>query len=139
MTEDFFMATAPSKLPHAFDEKLFNAYENGKHRRYSLLFAVNGGAFAVAKLLDAKGTAGVGNLTMSHLAVGMILFTAVMSFDILTFGLKMRKLWKESVPDLQKTSIGEGLFALPGWIVLAAIWLLISSGWLLVLGVGAAN
>ena len=24
----------------------FKAYEDGKHRRYSLLFAVNGGAFA---------------------------------------------------------------------------------------------
>jgi hypothetical protein len=26
-------------------------YENGKHRRYSLLFSVNGGAFAIAKLV----------------------------------------------------------------------------------------
>jgi hypothetical protein len=24
-------------------------YENGKHRRYELLFAVNGGAFAIVK------------------------------------------------------------------------------------------
>jgi hypothetical protein len=28
----------------------FRAYEDGKHRRYELLFAVNGGAFAIAKL-----------------------------------------------------------------------------------------
>ena len=30
-------------------------YENGKHRRYSLLFSVNGGAFAIAKILADKG------------------------------------------------------------------------------------
>jgi hypothetical protein len=28
-------------------------YEEGKHRRYSLLFSVNGGAFAVAKILGS--------------------------------------------------------------------------------------
>ena len=133
------MATTSGKLQHDFDEKLFKAYEDGKHRRYNLLFAVNGGAFAVAKLLGEKGTVAVGNLTMSRLAIGMILFTTIMSFDILTFGLKMRKQWKKSVPDLQKTSISEGMFALPGWIVLSAIWLLISIGWLLVVEVGAAS
>jgi hypothetical protein len=30
-------------------------YEEGKHRRYSLLFSVNGGAFAVAKILVGSG------------------------------------------------------------------------------------
>jgi hypothetical protein len=30
---------------------VFKEYEGGKHRRYNLLFAVNGGAFAIAKLL----------------------------------------------------------------------------------------
>jgi hypothetical protein len=126
------MTTTTSKLQLEFDEKLFKAYEDGKHRRYNLLFAVNGGAFAVAKLLGEKGTAVAGNLSISHLAVGMILFTGVMSFDILTFGLKMRAEWKKLVPELQKVSIWNGLFALPGWIVLAAIWFLISIGWLLV-------
>jgi len=33
------------------DPKLFELYENGKHRRYSLLFSINGGAFAIAKFL----------------------------------------------------------------------------------------
>jgi hypothetical protein len=32
------------------------AYEDGKHRRYGLLFAVNGGAFAIARLLPCTGT-----------------------------------------------------------------------------------
>ena len=73
----------PTNTPRpAFDEKLFKAYESGKHRRYNLLFAVNGGAFAVAKLLDEKGTAGVGKLTVDNLAYGMIAFTIVMGFDI---------------------------------------------------------
>lgn len=115
-----------------FDKDLFKAYEDGKHRRYSLMFAVNGGAFAVARLLGEKGNPVAGDLTLRHLAVGMILFTTIMSFDILTFGLRMRKQWKTSVPDLQKPSILEGLFALPGWIVLTSIWLLISAGWLFV-------
>jgi hypothetical protein len=119
--------------PHPeFDEKLFKAYEDGKHRRYNLLFAVNGGAFAVAKLLGEKGAANVGKLTMDHLAVGMILFTAVMSFDILAFGWKMRSEWKKSVSDQQKISRSDGLFAWPGWSVLVALWLLISGGWFLV-------
>jgi hypothetical protein len=30
--------------------EVFRAYEEGKHRRYNLLFAVNGGVFTVAKL-----------------------------------------------------------------------------------------
>jgi hypothetical protein len=41
------------KIPESF-----KAYEDGKHRRYNLLFAVNGGAFAVAKLFaDEKAVA----------------------------------------------------------------------------------
>lgn len=44
-------------------------YENGKHRRYSLLFAVNGGTLAIAKYLgdNLEGTAAsavVGGLTI---------------------------------------------------------------------------
>ncbi|HUR52985.1 MAG TPA: hypothetical protein VMZ71_02555, partial [Gemmataceae bacterium] len=120
------MATTADMSRYAFDDKLFKAYEDGKHRRYSLLFAVNGGAFTVAKLPDEKGTAGIGKMTMGQLALGMIVFTGVMTFDILAFGLKMRKL----EPDQRKRSIGEGLFALPGQIVLVVVGLLISIGWL---------
>jgi hypothetical protein len=104
------MATTPSKLQYEFHEELFKTYEDGKHGRYKLLFAVNGGAFAVAKLLGEKGAAVANSLTISHLAVGMILFTTVMSFDILTFGLKMRKVWNKPVSDPQKASMREGLF-----------------------------
>jgi hypothetical protein len=72
----------------------FELYENGKHRRYSLLFAVNGGAFAVAKLLVGEITRPeivLGGLRLWQLSLGMLLFTAVMVWDIFEFGLKMRR------------------------------------------------
>src|SRR5688572_4051070 len=125
------MATVSGKAHVAFDEELFRAYEDGKHRRYSLLFAVNGGAFALARLLDAGGASDIGNLTLDRLAYGMALFTLVMSVDICAFGLKMRAEWKNSRPDIQKISVWDGHFALPGQFVLTAIWGLISAGWLL--------
>jgi hypothetical protein len=68
-------------------------YENGKHRRYSLLFAVNGGAFAIAKLSvgeSGKPAVVLGSLTLQELAFGMALFTAFMVGDIYVFGHNMR-------------------------------------------------
>ncbi len=79
------------------DEKqrnIIEIYENGKHRRYNLLFAVNGGAFAISKLLsgDAQNPAvGLGGLSLTHISVGMIFFTVVMMVDIWEFGDKMKK------------------------------------------------
>lgn len=100
----------------------FTIYEAGKKRRYELLFAVNGGAFAIAKLLTgSENTAQVlGHLTLAHLAIGMILFTALMCFDIFTFGENMRDRYLR----------GE-VFGRPGQIVLVSLGILISSGWLL--------
>src|SRR5882762_7815438 len=69
-------------------------YEEGKHRRYTLLFSVNGGAFAVAKLLvgaEGKTAIVLGQLTLPELSWGMILFTVIMVADIYAFGYKMRK------------------------------------------------
>ena len=83
----------------------------------------------VAILRGDKGPAVAGNLTLSRLAGGMILFTTIMSFDILSFGSKMRKQRQSSMGDFKKPSILEGVFALPGWIVLTTIWFLISAGW----------
>ena len=105
----------------------FKAYEDGKHRRYSLLFAVNGGAFAVAKLFsDAKifsdpKTANVlGSLTLRQLSLGMILFTIVMVVDIFMFGEKMRTKY---LPDA---------FGWQGKAVLLLLGVLICAGWFLV-------
>ena len=100
-------------------------YESGKHRRYSLLFAVNGGAFAIARLLVGEEGRGVvlGGLTLSALAIGMVLFTAVMAADIYLFGAKMRAL-------LCRMGAME-LFGAPGKIVLLLLALLIAGGWVM--------
>jgi hypothetical protein len=101
-------------------------YEDGKHRRYSLLFAVNGGAFAVAKLLaDKAGGDVVGDLRLEHLALGMVLFTTVMGVDIDAFGRRMKKHDRE-------------LYKAIGVFVLLAIGSLIVAGWMLV-GSAAAS
>jgi hypothetical protein len=107
-----------------FDSETFKAYEDGKHRRYSLLFSVNGGAFAIAKFLIGEGgKTGVvlGGLSLPELSAGMALFTAVMVTDIFMFGWKMRKLSPRS-----------GTFSLVGKAVLLLLGLLIILGWLLV-------
>ena len=99
----------------------FKAYEDGKHRRYSLLFAVNGGAFAVAKLFASEDAAKfLGNLTLRQLSFGMILFTVVMVADIFMFGEKMR------------TAYLPGAFAWQGKTVLVLTGVLICAGWFLV-------
>ena len=99
----------------------FKAYEEGKHRRYNLLFAVNGGAFAVAKLFsEAKMVSVLGSLTLPQLSFGMIVFTAVMVWDIFVFGQTMRIAY---LPD-QFGGIGKA--------VLLLIGLLICVGWFLV-------
>ena len=122
------MATIPDRL---LAKDLFELYETGKHRRYTLLFAVNGGAFAIGQLW-AGNPAGVGavlgGLTLPGLALGMAAFTAVMVIDIFTFGDKMRR---------ALTSDGGGgpvieVFGPIGRIVVLLLGFLVVVGWLLV-------
>jgi hypothetical protein len=97
-------------------------YEQGKHRRYGLLFAVNGGAFALGKLLVGSGgqqAAVLGGLTVSMLAVGMAAFTLVMCIDIWKFGERMR-------------GLDPALFGPWGQRVLMAIGALLVLGWWIV-------
>jgi hypothetical protein len=106
--------------------EIFKAYEDGKHRRYSLLFSVNGGAFAIAKVLadatpEAKLTV-MGNLHVWQLSIGMLAFTILMVFDIYKFAEKMRSLQKNADPAIFKTE---------GKVVLLLIGTLICLGWLL--------
>jgi hypothetical protein len=110
----------PEKMPDStLDSATVKIYEDGKHRRYNLLFSVNGGAFAVAKLFsDAAVPKVLGHLTLSQLSVGMILFTAVMVADIFVFGLNMQKY--------------ADVFHWQGKAVLLLIGLLICAGWFLV-------
>lgn len=99
-------------------------YENGKHRRYTLLFSVNGGAFAVAKrLVGVEGTHSMvlGQLSLQELSWGVILFTVVMVADIYAFGSKMRR--PNFLPEA---------FDWRGKLVLIAIGLIICAGWFLV-------
>ena len=99
-------------------------YENGKDRRYKLLFAVNGGAFAVAQLLVGtadKGGLVLGGLRLWQLAVGMAFFSAVMVLDIYAFGKKM----SDKAPRLE-------LFGPIGRFVLGGIGLLLVAGWCMV-------
>jgi len=98
----------------------FKTYEEGKHRRYTLLFSVNGGAFALAKFIADKVTQSMGGLKLSYLCYGMALFTVVMSVDIFMFGQKMRRIY---LPDT---------FGWQGKTVLVLIGALICSGWVLV-------
>jgi len=107
------MTTDEKKLPGSFE-----AYENGKHRRYSLLFAVNGGGFAVAKLIADSA---IGGLTLSRLSFGMVLFTIAMVADIFMFGEKMRK-----------TYLPNDAFGWQGKTVLLWIGVLLCGGWLLI-------
>ena len=103
---------------------VFRTYEDGKHRRYSLLFSVNGGAFAIAKILSEKPTDSVvmGSLHVPQLAAGMLAFTILMIFDIYTFADKMKGLQGQSKPEIFKAQ---------GKAVLLLIGALICAGWML--------
>jgi hypothetical protein len=107
----------------------YTLYEEGKKRRYALLFSVNGGAFAIAKLLttadnklliDAKYKV-IGDLSLAHLAIGMGVFTILMVWDIYAFGEKMRDRY-----------LGKEVFGWEGKAVLLLLGVLIVWGWFLV-------
>jgi hypothetical protein len=97
---------------------LSKAYEEGKHRRYELLFAVNGGAFAVARLLPSCAASDrlIANLHVWQVSAGMAVLTTVLTGDIFAFGFKMRG--KDTA-----------LFGWQGWLVLFVIGLLLDAGW----------
>src|SRR4030095_9556793 len=98
------MASEQKQVPDSFKE-----YEDGKHRRYSLLFAVNGGAFAIAKVLsEPKGVTVPQGLSLTNLAYGMMLFTVVMVVDIYLFGMHLRSTLPKDPSD--KTSTTTELF-----------------------------
>ncbi|MFQ5936627.1 MAG: hypothetical protein ACE5LB_09480 [Acidiferrobacterales bacterium] len=99
-----------------------NTYIDGKMKRYYLLFAVNGGAFAIAKLLGSSETHGaVGGLSLQALAVGCVLFTALMWRDIYAFGELMRVQFFD----------GQVVFQEGGKLILASLCVLLMLAWLL--------
>ena len=114
------------------EKDILDLYETGKHRRYSLLFAVNGGAFAIVSLRAERITSAeplapvdlgpiAGGLTLTHLAVGMALFTILMGVDIWAFGERMRA---------RENSLFNGV----GKVVLVTICAFIAIGWILAIG-----
>jgi hypothetical protein len=99
-----------------------NSYIEGKMKRYNLLFAVNGGAFAIAKLYgDPNAQKILGGLTPKALAIGAIIFTAIMWRDIHVFGKMMR----------DKFFGGKLVFRREGQIILGLLSSLLIAGWLL--------
>src|SRR5215472_14167414 len=88
----------------------FKAYEDGKHRRYGLLFSVNGGAVATAKLFgDPKMDVFLGSLKVWQVAAGMIVFTLLMWWDLWIFAQRMR----QDVGD-DSSSATKGVFSRTG-------------------------
>ena len=110
------------------------AYETGKARRYNLLFTVNGGAFAILSLTSKQllapsdGTQQgliLGDLHLWQLAIGMAVFSVMMTWDIWEFGMKMKMEEKGE----------DSLFKIPGRVVLVSIGGLLVVGWTLASGI----
>jgi hypothetical protein len=106
-------------------------YEDGKHRRYSLLFAVNGAVAAIAKV--APHSAGADPVPSCFpdwlpdhwpFRLGMIAFTVLMSWDIWVFGKRIRA----DVGDAYGDS-WSGIFSRVGKFVLLVCCALIIAGW----------
>ncbi|MDQ1592523.1 MAG: hypothetical protein QOG71_3150 [Pyrinomonadaceae bacterium] len=98
-------------------------YIDGKMKRYNLLFAVNGGAFALAQLLYDPNTKEIlGKLTLKHLAIGAVAFTFLMWFDIWLWGENMRRGYFD----------GKEVFQWRGKAILSLLASLLIIGWLLV-------
>jgi|GEM_PF-2650722 len=113
--------SAQSPLP---DWDLFRAYEAGKGRRYGLLFAVNGGAFAIETFLfKGPGALPVPLLVWALLCVpaGMIVYTLSMRADISAFGHAMRRM--DARPEAER------LFGPKGRRHLAIVTALLVCGW----------
>jgi hypothetical protein len=100
-------------------------YIDGKMKRYSLMFAVNGGAFAVAKLMAESAKDGntilLGNLRLWQLALGAIIFTVLMVVDIYLWGRMMKKKFLDDLA-----------FNTPGKLILIFLGVLLISAWVLV-------
>jgi hypothetical protein len=104
----------------------YKLYEDGKHRRYELLFAVNGGGFAIVSLFkDVKEPATLfGCLTISQVAFGMFLFTLLMYADIVLFGLRMRGKGRDCGKGWTA-----GIFSPFGAAILTLLCVMIVLGW----------
>lgn len=91
-------------------------YIDGKLKRLNLLFAVNGGAFAIAKLsLESKNSL---LIPTGYLAVGAILFTIIMVCDTWLWARMMKR-----------NCVHEYGFTVWGKCILASLGLLMVAAW----------
>ena len=114
-------------MPSIDTQKLdaMRTYIDGKMRRYSLLFSVNGGAFAIAKLMTDENSARLmGRLTVQHLAFGAIAFTIIMVIDIWFFARMMKK---QFLDELAFSKVGKTVLLMLGTLLIVS-WLLVASG-----------
>lgn len=102
--------------------KALPIYIDGKIKRYNLMFAVNGGVFALAKIISANTQPNpLGSLTLIHLSIGAIAFTFIMWFDIWLWGSMMRFHFLKDA----------GSFSWVGKTILSSLASLLVIGWLL--------
>jgi hypothetical protein len=114
---------------------VFKFYEDGKSRRYNLLFAVNGGVLAIAEFFPNPGGAFLAELTLRQVAVGMVAFTILMGIDIWVFGVRMREAGHDT-----RARADRGIFSWWGRGVLAMICALLVLAWLVIaLSPGASS
>ena len=105
---------------------IFKFYEDGKARRYTILFAVNTAVFGILKVMPDSKLGVLAGQDLAMFAYGMAVFTFVMGFDLWMFGIKMRKAGDPLA------ALNEGMFALPGRLVLLVLCALMAGGWLAV-------
>jgi hypothetical protein len=96
-------------------------YLQGMMQRYSLLFSVNGGAFAIVQFSNGLSMPGV--LSRFGLSVGLILFTVFMVFDIWLWGSEMRQEHSKKFfrPVRQMILLMIGGLLVAGWILIGVV------------------
>lgn len=101
------------------DLNAIGTYIDGKMKRYNLMFAVNGGTFALAQIFS-ESKYSLGKLNLTHMAIGAIAFTFLMWFDIWLWGESIR------IGHLK----GKQVFQPPGKAILSLLASLLILGWL---------
>jgi hypothetical protein len=97
------LAAFPSRGGGGMDDRSWNGfgvYQDGKSRRFSLLFTVNGGAFALVGFLagdQPRVAFGVFSLwAFVVIPLALVLFTRAMRDDFFVFGEAMRQVWRDA-------------------------------------------
>jgi hypothetical protein len=136
------VALAELRMSSRIDDfaKLYEIYQSGKMRRYNLLFAVNGGAFAILELATAgdnpaasavaeAATPTAVDVLLARLPWGLAIFSLVMFVDIWRFGQWMRATLRAQ-SEKASAPLGEA-FTPVGKAILLVIASLLITGWLL--------